>query len=158
MEDARPGPLEVSASAVIHTVNAWYHNPEITDLQDAVSAWQLLCEAAQTLAWLRDDLADAIAQSMPAKHLTVSGVTVEKHVKPPRRTEWDHDSLLRLVVDSRAVDKETGEIESALEILKRVYPLKGYNARITELKKLSIDPDEFCHTEWTDRMTLREFK
>jgi len=70
----------------------------------------------------------------------------------------DHDALLRLVVDSRSVDYDTGEIESALEVLKRVYPLKGYNARTTELKKLSIDPDEFCRTEWTDRMTLREFK
>ncbi len=151
-------PLETSASAVIHTVNAWYHDREVTDLDDAISAWQLLCEAAQTLAYVRDDLSDAIARSMPEKRMTVSGVTLEKHAKPPRRTDWDHDSLLRLVVDSRVVDYDTGEIESALEVLKRVYPLKGYNARVTELKKLGIDPDEFCRTEWSDRMTLREYK
>lgn len=154
----KPGMLESQASAVIHTVNAWYHDQEITDLEDAVSAWGLLCEAAQTLAFVRDDLANAIAQAMPDKRMTLAGVTVEKHAKPPRRTDWDHDALLRYVVDSRVVDHETGEIESALEVLKRVYPLKGYNARTTELKKLQIDPDEFCRTEWSDRMTLREFK
>ena len=94
---------------------------------------------------------------MTDKYLTAAGVTVERKHKPPRRTNWDHDGLLRLVVDSRVLNEETGEIESVLAVVKKVYPLAGYNARTTALKALNIDVDEYATTEWSDRYTLREY-
>lgn len=125
------------------------------DMEDATSAYLILVGVAQTAALARDDLADMIAHGMQGKRETVCGVTLERHAKGPRRTDWDHEGLLRLVVDSRVVDEQTGEIASALDVLKKVYPLKGYNARVTALRDLGIDVDEFCVTESTDRMTLR---
>lgn len=125
------------------------------DMEDAACAYLILVGVAQTAALVRDDLADMIAHGMQGKRDTIAGVTFERHAKVPRRTDWDHEGLLRLVVDSRVVDEQTGEIASALDVLKKVYPLKGYNARVTALRDLGIDVDEFCVTESTDRMTLR---
>ena len=130
--------------------------PDIPDgLDDAVAGLVALTDAKTELGMVIENLADAIARRMDDKLLTAGGVTVEKYRKPPRRTNWDHDGLLRYVVDSRVVDESTGEIASTLEVLKKVYPLKGYNARFTALKDLGIDPDEFAETEWLDRYTLR---
>lgn len=129
----------------------------IAELPYAVECWRMLCEAKRTLSAVIEDVENGIASRMEDKRLTVDGCTVERHRKAPRRTNWDHDGVLRLVVDSRSRDEATGEIESTLDVVKKVYPLKGYNARLGALKALGIDVDEFCETEWADRWTLREF-
>jgi len=150
-----PGPLESLAVEARRYLLRCEPTAVPFDMEDAVSAYLILVEVAQTAATLRDDLADMIAHGMQGKRETVAGVTLERNHKTPRRNDWDHEGLLRLVVDSRVVDKQTGEIASALDVLKKVYPLKGYNARVTALRDLGIDVDEFCVTESTDRMTLR---
>jgi hypothetical protein len=145
--------IRAAAFGVLVAINEVPATPD--DLDDAVAGLVTLTEAKTELGIAIENLADAIARRMDDKLLTAGGVTVEKHRKPPRRTNWDHDGLLRYVVDSRVVDESTGEIASTLEVLKKVYPLKGYNARFGALKALGIDPDEFAETEWSDRYTLR---
>lgn len=130
-------------------------DPAVRDMDDAVEAYTTLTEAKKWLGYAADTLADNIGRAAEAKQFTAGGVTIEVKRAAPRRTNWDSDGLLRLVLDSRVVNEETGEIESVLDILKQVYPLKGYNARTTALKKLGIDVDEFCQTEWADRYQLK---
>lgn len=156
MED-QPSDVELLAVEVLSAVNRVYIPDVVDDLDEAVTAWRILNDAYRALALAKDSLADKIGQSMTDKRYVAHGCTVEKNRVSPRRTNWDHDALLRLVVDSRVVNEETGEIESALDVLRKVYPLKGYNARVTALRALNIDPDEFCETEWSDRWALREF-
>jgi|688.fasta_scaffold641218_2 hypothetical protein len=152
--------LDQAATVIANDV-ARFNDPALwatIDLESLVSVYLTLVDAAGALAETRDDLADVIAHAMQGKRDTIAGVTLERHAKSPRRTDWDHEGLLRLVTDSRVVDHETGEIASVLDVLKKVYPLKGYNARVTALRDLGIDVDEFCRTESTDRMTLRIHK
>lgn len=121
-----------------------------------IGCWLVLCRVTDTARQVREDLESLIGESMPDKRHTVHGVTVEKKRPGARRTDWDSENLLRLVVDSRVVDPNTGEIESTLQVLKKVYGLAGYQARITALRDLGIDPDEFAKTEYRKGWTLRQ--
>lgn len=81
---------------------------------------------------------------------------VERHRKTTRRN-WRSDDLLRMVLDTRRVDRDTGEIESDVEKIKHVYPLAGYNARLTALRERGIDVDDFCEVETRGGWKLRSF-
>jgi hypothetical protein len=118
----------------------------LEDLDVATAAWDELVEACRDLGRIRDALANKIGEAMPERRMLLAGRMRKKHYKTYRR-DWQHDDLLRLVVDSRVVDEQTGEIASVLDILKRVYGLHGYNARVTALRELGIDADEFCTSE-----------
>lgn len=163
--------LDQVANAAFQAVGLCEPPDKVTDLEDAICALQTMTEVAKWAATYRDDLADRIARSAPddrerddrgkpqgTQRFTAGGSVWEVHRKAPRRTNWDSDGLLRLVVDSRVRNEQTGEIESTLDVIKKVYPLAGYNARVTALKKLNINPDEFSSVEWQDRFTLREYK
>jgi len=157
MSDETAADIELEAVDVLSAAGRFMVPDEVTNLDDAVCAWRILNDAYKAVAFAKDALADKIGQAMSDKRFTTRSCTVERNHVSPRRTNWDHDALLRLVVDSRIVDKETGEIESTLDVLRKVYPLKGYNARTTALRSLNIDPDEFCETERSDRWALREY-
>lgn len=119
-----------------------------TDLNQALVAWQVIEDANRQLAVARTALTNLLAEDMPTKQLVVEGVGVfEKHGKK-NRTKWDKDSLLRVVLDSRVVDAETGEIreESQLDRVLDVWNLGA--PRTTALKARGIDPDEFSESEW----------
>lgn len=128
-----------------------------TDLEDEIAARQVLIEAKRTLTQIIEDLENVIGQAMPDKRVTAAGVTVERHRKA-KRTQWDTDSLKRIVLDSRIVDEDTGEIldESPIDKLLAVWNLGP--PRTTALRARGIDPDEFCTTEWFDRWTLRSYE
>lgn len=120
-----------------------------------IGCWLVLVRVTQAAKEVREELESLVGESMPDKRHTAHGVTVERTRPPARRTDWDSESLLRLVVDSRVVDPDTGEIESTLAVLRKVYGLAGYQARITALRSLGIDPDEFAKTEYRKGWTLR---
>ncbi len=117
------------------------------DWQDGLTRRQDLAEANQTLKGIRERLDDLLAEQMG----TYQRDNVKRHRKKSRR-DWQSDDLLRIVLDSRIVDGETGEVESQVDALRAVYGLKGYNASIKELEKRGIDVDEWCVSEergWT---------
>ena len=119
-----------------------------TDLGEALTVWNLLADCARRLAAARDDLGRLLADDMPEKRMTVMGVgTFEKHRKADRKA-LDKDDLLRVVLDSRVVDPETGEVrdETPLDKVLDVWNLPA--PRTTALKARGIDPDEFCTVEY----------
>lgn len=128
-------------------------------VQDADDQERTADELADVLRQTRDikgQLTDAISSlerlvgdRMTGFQQTVEGVgTLERH-KDVSRRNWQSDDLLRVVLDSdrRVKSADEGEIESDLDVLKDVYGLKGYNARIGGLKDRGIDPDEYCDSE-----------
>jgi hypothetical protein len=155
--DDRASDIELLAVDVLSAAGRVFVPDEVDNLDEAICAWRILNDAYKAIAFAKDALADKIGQAMGDKRYVTKGCTIERNRVSPRRTNWDHDALLRLVVDSRIVNEETGEIESTLDVLRKVYPLKGYNARTTALRELNINPDEFCETEYSDRYALREF-
>lgn len=114
--------------------------------EEALSELLAVKECAGDLRQLTRDLERYVAQKMDAHEAQIGGHTVIRH-KADKRTNWQHDDLLRIVMDTRHVNPDTGEIESPVETLKAVYAVKGYNARLTALKERNIDPDDFSDVE-----------
>jgi hypothetical protein len=119
---------------------------QLLDLDGATAALDQLAEVVRTLSCCRDDLADRIARLMPERSMVLAGKMRVRHQRVARRN-WKHDDLLRVVIDSRTVDLTTGEVESPVSVLRRVYGLFGYQARVKALRDLDIDVDDFCETE-----------
>jgi len=118
----------------------------LTDLEGATRIYDRLQQATRDAGRIRDELANRIGEAMPEYRMLLAGRMRLRHHKTFYR-DWDHDGLLRLVVDSRVRDETTGEIESTLDVVKKVYGLQGYKARRGALKALAIDVDEFCSSE-----------
>ncbi len=122
-------------------------NPDDLDWADALVCRDNLTTLNGTIRGIRERLDNILAEQMG----TYQRDNVKRHRKKSRR-EWQSDDLLRIVLDSRIVDGETGEVESQVDALKAVYGLKGYNASVKELEKRGIDVDEWCVSEergWT---------
>jgi hypothetical protein len=119
------------------------------DQDTLLKAYALLEDANRVLAQVRTLLRNAAADKMTDKQVVVPGLgTVVKHGKRDRKS-WDTESLLRAVLDSRVVDKDTGEVrdETPLDKVLAVWNLG--TPRIKELRDTrGIDPDEFCASEW----------
>ena len=113
------------------------------DLDEAVGQLVALKEYAGDIRQLSRDLETYVAELMPQKQMDVAGKHVEVKTEI-RRSDWQHDDLLRLILDTRMVDPETGEIESQLDTVKACYAVKGYNCRIGALKERGIDVGDFC--------------
>lgn len=117
------------------------------DETEALTAWAILEDARRLLAQVQAMLVNPIAEQMGDRQVVVDHVgTFVRHVKKDR-TKWEKDDLLRAVLDSRLVDKETGEVvdESPLDKVVAVWNLGA--PRTTALKQRQIDPDEYCHVE-----------
>ncbi len=121
--------------------------PSDLDWTDSLVCRDVLNGVNQTLRQVRERLDNLLAENMG----TYQRDNVKRHRKVSRRN-WEHDALLRMVVDSRIVDGETGEVESEVDTIKNVYGCKGYNASIRELERRGIQVDEYCQVEergWT---------
>lgn len=117
------------------------------DETEALTAWAILEDANRVLAQVRSMLVGPIAEKMGDRQVVIDHVGVfVRHVKKDR-TQWAKDDLLRAVLDSRLVDKKTGEVvdESPLDKVVAVWNLGA--PRTTALKARGIDADEFCHVE-----------
>jgi hypothetical protein len=123
------------------------------DLEQGLLCWGLISDAARDLARIRDELGKRLADAMPDKRAVVEGAGVfEKHRKKDR-TQWDKEDLLRAVLDTRQFD-EDGTDTSPLEKVLKVWNLPA--PRVTALRELGIDADEFCHVEsggWALQLT-----
>lgn len=116
-------------------------------LSAGLTEFSILADAYRILAQIRSQLEQGIGARMDDKQVTVDGVaTFVRHFKKDR-TKWDKDDLLRVVLDSRVIDPDTGEIkdETPLDKVLAVWNLPA--PRITALKARGIDADQFAHTE-----------
>ncbi len=86
------------------------------------------------------------------KRFVVEGIGEVEVKKSTKRTQWDSDSLTRVVVaralDERILDEHTGEYESGAEAVARVLmECSRPSWRVTPLRARGIDETEFCHVE-----------
>ena len=64
------------------------------------------------------------------------------------RKAWQTSELLRVVKDCRVFDPKTGELLNAEDLILKVWSLGA--PRVTALRELEIDPDEFSETTWSN--------
>lgn len=135
-----------------------------------MSATLTVEDAARRLAGLREqrrelDAEMAEVEAWLAEHLPHGGIAVEGvgwlAAQPAtKRTKWDHDEVVRHVTararDERRADPETGEYEAVEEAIVRVLRECAGIAywKVTGLRRLGLDPDEFCTTEKGPRRVM----
>lgn len=116
---------------------------------------RLLCDLRELRAGLagfaKDVERDLLARADEKKWITpgLGEVQVRRSTK---RTEWDSESLTRVVVaralDERILDESSGEYESGAEAVARVLSECARPSwRVTPLRAHGIQIDEFCHEE-----------
>ena len=122
------------------------------DIDRAVRDLAALRAARKALADWELVLADYLADALGRNTITVDGVGTVLVKHGAKRTEWDNDALHRAVVararDERRIDPDTGEvIESEGEAVGRVLAdCARPSWRLTALRALGLDPDEYCAT------------
>lgn len=123
------------------------------DLRD-VSVLELLRTVRKTLddvkaaeAYIELQAGEAMAGR---KRIVLEGRWAAERYRTADRKEWDHDGLTRAVVD-RALITPDGEI---LEMTPAAYAVRDAltaaarpSWRVTALKAMDIDPDDYCHKQ-----------
>lgn len=126
---------------------------------DPVATGQALARVEALLAdvrSVRDSLKSLTASALSenrVRRLTISGVTTIEGTTEVKRTDWQHASLLATVLQAQAmrlINVETGEVLTAEESAALVLQLFRPEWRMTPLKDLGIDPDDFCSFETDD--------
>lgn len=140
-------------------------------LGDALN--RLRNRASDAAAWADDQLKAAMAAHRRDRIDDVPGVVPIERLPSKARRAWDNDALrtttlgrLRARAAAHAaaedgagvIDPATGERvpgwAEAVQAITDVWNLSGANARVTALKALDIDPDEYCtpgNTSWNLR-------
>jgi hypothetical protein len=145
--------------AVISDVDEYLENysPVAPDLERLMDIRSILATAAMGLSSIRDQVDTLIGDAMSEYRTVVAGHgQIERH-KKTRRTNWHSDDLLRVVLDTRMVDEVTGEVEGVLDIVRKVWGLRGYQARLGELRKRGLDPDEWCDVDEQPGWSIRAY-
>lgn len=102
------------------------------------------------LRYVRDRLHQITAVALKEqgiRRLTVEGVASVEAKVDTRRTDWDNETLLDLVLAAlpvRYVDIETGEMLEPADMRALLAPYFRPDWRLTALRNLGIDPDEWC--------------
>lgn len=125
--------------------HAW--TVELFELRDLIRA----------LRGLADDLESCIARSLDDGETVVVDGRRYTRTREIRRRSWDIDGLVRDVLDSRLVDRTTGEVydETPVDKLRHVWRLDGSSVRIQALRERGLADDEYCTIE-RGRWRLRD--
>lgn len=118
----------------------------------------------QDLASLAHDIEAALVEDAP-RHMMIEGVGEIEVKTATRRTGWQHDALVAQVV-ARAIDEpgtiydpETGELlpyaAIGANIAARLRDCVSFGAgKLTGLRSVGLDPDEFCRVEESHRQVV----
>lgn len=124
---------------------------EEDDLRRAGSLLQTMTELGRELSLARAVLEDKLGKAMGRKLVVVEDLgALERHRSTTYRSDADQSSdLLRAVLDSRVVDKDTGEVrdETPVDKIRAVWALAARDARVTALRERNLAKDEFCTVE-----------
>ena len=125
------------------------------DVEELAHLHVALTKASQRLATIRSTVEQALVDVMPDKRIELDGLPVLERRQGTDRKQWDHDRLVPVVV-RKALDPDgAGEfpadpfevMDRVVGMLTKVYPFTpSTNPRVTELRALDIDPDEWCET------------
>lgn len=160
-EDGHLSPSGVPASPALLTlaadVNALSHQVAaaldgLAEIE-ALDALGQVRTARQALAQVEAVLERHAAKVMTGNVIEWPGGVAERRFGKDRK-EWQHDELVRQVVNliaaDVATDKASGELDEMLAALvqdavARFAETHRPEWRVTVLKKMGVDPDEFCH-------------
>lgn len=128
---------------------------------------RLRLTVSEASAWANDRLVAAMNARRLDRLTDVPGLVPIERQASKARKGWDNEALrtttlgrlrTRAVEHARLVDAETGEPaaswDDAVASLSEVWNLSGGNVRVTALKALGVDPDEYCtpgKTTWSVR-------
>lgn len=136
-------------------VERWHETIEDVQVTDeTAAAWIVELQALRGLiAELRhvaDDIESAIATSLDAGETVAAAGRTWARTREIRRRNWDMDGLVRAVLDSRLVDRATGEVveETPVDRIRHVWRLDGHAVRLGALRARGIADDEFCEIEY----------
>lgn len=121
------------------------------DLTEPADLAQLLADirdAKKNLAALYDRVEQLLVSVMGEKELHVDGLGVVVCRRDKSYKDWNHEALLRDVLDSKLVTGD-GEIveETPLEKVQQVWPLAGYQARRGAIKARGLNADDYSNAE-----------
>jgi hypothetical protein len=122
---------------------------------DVADLLRVIRDAKRNLSDLERTVENRLGQEMGEYRTTIEGVgTIERHARKSR-TQWKKDELLHDVLDTRLVDKKTGELidETPLDKVLAVWNLPA--PRTGELKARGLDPDEYCTVEDQGGFTIK---
>lgn len=161
LEEYREGIDEVTADLMGRSTTL----EERALIGDTLDRLRLTVTAAS--AWGNDRLVAAMNARRLDRLTDVPGLVPIERQPSKARKGWDNEALrtttlgrlrTRAAEQARLVDPETGEPapswDDAVQSLTEVWNLSGANARITALKALGLDPDEYCtpgKTTWSVR-------
>lgn len=125
------------------------------DVEELAHLHVALTKVRQQLATICTLVEQALVDVMPDKRIELDGLPVLERRQGTDRKQWDHDRLVPVVV-RKALDPDgAGEfpadpfevMDRVVGMLTKVYPFTpSTNPRVTELRALDIDPDEWCET------------
>ena len=143
-------------SAALATVDT--RRVELADAGD----WQALAYGLAGLATITDELkvlagaleAD-LERLLPTSREVVDGLGIVERRSSTTRKKWRSEDLLGHVIRLAVDPDATGELPAVPELLARLrstlaatVPFTGSLAwRVTALRELGLDPDEWCDTE-----------
>ena len=126
---------------------------------DPVATGQALARVEALLAdvrSVRDSLKSLTASALHesrVRRLTISGVTTLEGTTEVKRTDWQHGALLTRCLDARGLrllSTETGEVMPSEDAAAVVLELLRPEWKLTPLRALGIDPDDYCTVEADD--------
>lgn len=146
------GELEEATMALLDAAPVKAHPDHpvfVHDLAWMVDALEGIIDKAKVI---QAEVASALAHAIPfgTSHVTFPDVRPLTPRWGGERKGWENDLLRDAVRPRLLVDPETGEKrdpEGVLETTLSVVSLIGSNVKTTGLKKLGIDPDDYCHKE-----------
>lgn len=126
---------------------------------------------AADLRTLVDDVTQLVVREAPTNErgyyepFTIDGVANFEVLRKGANRKWSSEDLLRRVVLQAMVDPETGELptdaerevaERVVTALAKVVPFTGsLGWRVTALKEMGIDPDEWAETTRPEGYSLK---
>jgi hypothetical protein len=122
--------------------------------------YAVLESTRRELAVASDEVAARFHEAVGAQQaVLVEGVGLVEASWSANRTGWRNDDLwrelIRLADDERAIDTETGEIESQAEAALRVLSVCSRPSwRLSALKRRGIAVEDFCSTTWKPRIRI----
>lgn len=141
-------------------MNAWDHlaraEEELSscfatyeDDADPRDLWMVLDKLRQVKRLLADGevgLENCLGDRLSGTTTDLGDVILHRS-RRTKRTQWDTDDLLRAVLDTKAVDKETGEVVEETPLQKVLAVWRLPDPRITVLRERGLDPDDYCRRE-----------
>lgn len=153
-----------AATDVNHALAAG--SPGMGALADMASALAAFTQAHEMIGQALGEVHRWVCDTMESNDQDVPGVGHLHRDWSKARSQWSHEPLKRDALEAakhmtapHAVDPETGEMtytwDQAVRALDALYHLAGYNARVTEIRRLGLDVSDYAtEGKWQPKVTI----